>query len=536
MKEFYDTGLNIVFYEIKSVNDLKKIKDRHSDVFITVRNTGNFNKYSGTIKVLDRMISGHYPGASIAYMGKDSFKVLIRKDEFPKIFKEMEKNHMIDKAKNEFGIVSYKVKSVDDLTKINDACEIRIMVDVNNSNARKIIVDAIHKKWPNNLDINEIPMPGGIYIMIPESLAKETAKRADEFIIKAFDKDEYNKWHAEMRKYAKVITSAIFSNMNWKYDELLEALKFIIDSKNEKGLDMKPEDCLEMFDLNGLQSINLIYWGLRLNALGHIEDNEKLAKMLNAASDACDILFGYAKETIKNAPMTVLDLIHMLADDKKDENGDFIDINYEYFGVYGMQLMHYLKGPNHVDYTDEFNELIDSYNIMAEGPYIADAWDIIYKNYINIYKARHNEDDPDNNPLFTFANSFREWIIFSEIFKTLNIEKSDIDNRYRYYQICMNNELYKAIYLNINSMQISDFLTKYEYQVYCATKSDTNSMQIEPMLILLLRFYDSIHGWKNYMNTTAAYQPEVKNFDDTLDFLIKNCKSKYLGYLAKRYL
>lgn len=35
---------------------------------------------------------------------------------------------MIDKAKNESGIASYTVKWVEDIDKINDACEIRIMV------------------------------------------------------------------------------------------------------------------------------------------------------------------------------------------------------------------------------------------------------------------------------------------------------------------------------------------------------------------------------------------------------------------------
>lgn len=189
-----------------------------------------------------------------------------------------------------------------------------------------------------------------------------------------------------------------------------------------------------------------------------------------------------------------------------------------------------------MDFTDEYDHLIDSYRIITEGQYSADAWDIIYKNYIDIYKARHGEIEPDSSPLFDFANSFREWIIFSEIFEDLGYKESDTEDRYRYYQICMNKELYNAIYLNINSMQISDFLVKYEYQVYCAAKSDENSMHIEPMLILLLRFYKNIYGWKNYMASNSAYVDEVKNFNDTLDFLIKNCKSKYLGYLAKRFL
>lgn len=99
MKEFYDTGLNTLFYEIESLDDLNKIKDQYSDAFITVINTGNFNKYSETIKVLDRMISGHYPGTSIICMTKNIFEVMIYKDEFSKIIKERNKNIMIDKAK-----------------------------------------------------------------------------------------------------------------------------------------------------------------------------------------------------------------------------------------------------------------------------------------------------------------------------------------------------------------------------------------------------------------------------------------------------
>ncbi len=91
VEEFYDTGLNTLFYEIESLDDLNKIKDHHSDVFITVKNTGNFNKYSETIKVLDRMISGHYPGASIIFMTKSIFKVMIYKDELSKIIKERDK-------------------------------------------------------------------------------------------------------------------------------------------------------------------------------------------------------------------------------------------------------------------------------------------------------------------------------------------------------------------------------------------------------------------------------------------------------------
>ncbi len=446
---------------------------------------------------------------------------------------EMEKRKMINYAKNESGIVSYTVRSVEDLDKIDDACEIRIMVDQANAKTREIIVNKIHEKWPNNLSINEIPMPAGIYIMIPESLAKETAKRQKDYTIKAFDENEYATWHAEMTKHAKTITYSIFNSTNWNYDDLMEALKFVIDSAVEK--EMTPEDCLQIFELHQIQSINLIYWGLRLTADMN-EMDDKRNKLHDLIFHACDILINWTRESIKSPVETVFELIHFLSDDKKDENGDFIDLDYEYFGVYGMNLMHYLKGPNRQDFDDSYDELIDKYRIMEENQYSPDAWDIIYKNYIDIYKARHDEDDPDNNPLYTFANSFREWVIFSEIYHYLDIDLNDNESRYKYYQLCTNKELYNAIYLNINTMQISDFLTKYEYQVYCAAKSDTGSMQIEPMLFLLLRFFDNIHGWKNYMNSIVVYQPEVKNFDDTLDFLIKNCKSKYLGYLAKRYL
>ena len=99
MKEFYDTGLNTLFYEIESLDDLNKIKDQYSDVFITVINTGNFNKYSETIKVLDRMISGHYPGTSIICMTKNIIEVMIYKDEFSKIIKESV-NRILTEANN----------------------------------------------------------------------------------------------------------------------------------------------------------------------------------------------------------------------------------------------------------------------------------------------------------------------------------------------------------------------------------------------------------------------------------------------------
>lgn len=537
MKEFYDTGLNTLFYEIESLDDLNKIKDQYSDVFITVINTGNFNKYSETIKVLDRMISGHYPGTSIICMTKNIIEVMIYKDEFSKIIKERDKNIMIDKAKKETGIASYTVKSIEDLDKINDACEIRIMVVQNDPMMRKVIVDKIRDKWPNNLKINEIHMPGGLYIMIPESLAKETANKQKESIDLAMDKNDYSAWHAEMSKHAKVITSSIFCSSGWNSEELTKSLNFIIDFKNEKKMDMTSEDCLKTFEIHYIQSINLIYWGLRLTADMNELDVAARNKLHAIIFYACDILYTWANEKINSPEETVLELIHFLSDDKKDKNGDFIDLDYEYFGVFGMNLMHYLKGPHRKDFSHaDYDEFIDEYNIMADGPYSADAWDIIYKNYIDIYKARHDEQEPDDNPLFVFANSFREWVIFSEIYQSLGIDVNDIDTRYKYYQLCKNKELYNAIYLNINAMQIPDFLVKYEYQVYCAAKSDVNSMQIEPMLFMLLRFYNSICAWKNFMNARTAYQPEVKNFDDTLDFLIKNCKSSYLGYLAKRYL
>ncbi len=440
---------------------------------------------------------------------------------------------MIDKAKNEAGIASYTVKSIEDLDKINDACEIRIMVDQNDPMMRKVIVDKIRDKWPNNLKINEIPMPGGLYIMIPESLAKETANKQKESI--AVDKDDYAAWHAEMSKHAKVITYSIFTSIGWNSEELIKSLNFIIDSASEKA--MKPEDCLQTFELHHIQSINLIYWGLRLSADMNEQNDNTRNELHNVIFHACDILCIWAEEEIEGPGITLFELINFLSDDKKDENGDFIDLDYEYFGIFGMNLIHYIKRSIHKDFGhDEYDAAINKYNIIAESEYSADAWDIIYKNYIDIYKARHDEQEPDNSPLFTFANDFREWVIFSEIYKSLGINEDETENRYRYYQLCKNQELYNAIYLNINAMQIPDFLTKYEYQVYCAAKSDTNSMQIEPMLFMLLRFHSSICCWKNFMAARTAYLPEIKNFNDTLDFLIKNCKSPYLGYLAKRYL
>ena len=120
---------------------------------------------------------------------------------------------MIDKAKNESGIASYTVKWVEDIDKINDACEIRIMVDQPNEYMREIIVKKIREKWPNNLKINEIPMPCGIYIMIPESLAKETANKQEDSVTNVDDKDDYATWHAEMSKHAKAITSFIFCSI-----------------------------------------------------------------------------------------------------------------------------------------------------------------------------------------------------------------------------------------------------------------------------------------------------------------------------------
>lgn len=456
------------------------------------------------------------------------------------------KRTMIDKAISDSGIASYTVKWVEDIDKINDACEIRIMIDQPNEYMREIIVKKIREKWPNNLKINEIPMPSGIYIMIPESLAKETANKQGDSVTNVDDKDgitdtaekdEYAAWHAEFVKHAKVITSSIFNSTSWNSKELMKSLDFIIDSA-DKRRKMTPEDCLQTFELHHIQSINLIYWGLRFSADTNEPDDYARNTLHNAILHACDILYTWAKEKINGVGTTVFELIHFLSDDKKDENGDFMDIDYEYFGLFGMNLMHYLKdGLQSRDFShDDYDAAIDKYNIIAESEHSADAWDIIYKNYINIYKARHDEQEPDNNPLFAFANSFREWIIFSEIYQSLGIDVNDTDTRYKYYQLCMNEELYNAIYLNINVMQIPDFLVKYEYQVYCAAKSDANSIQIEPMLFMLLRFYNSIFAWKNFMNARTAYQPEVKNFDDTLDFLIKNCKSSYLGYLAKRYL
>lgn len=466
-------------------------------------------------------------------LGKDSAVIWIPKEAAQAAYIERTMRTMIDKAKNESGIVSYTVKSVEDIDKINDACEIRIMVDQHDLMMRKVIVDKIHDKWPHNLKINEIPMPGGIYIMIPESLAKETANKPKEYFTDAVE--DYAAWHAEMSKHAKVITSSIFCSIGWNSEELMKSLNFIIDSASER--EMPPDDCHQTFELHYIQSINLIYWGLRLSADMNEPNDDTRNKLHDAIFHSCDILCNWCKEEIKSPGEIVFELIHFLSDDKKDENGDFIDIDYEYFGVFGMNLMHYLKGPHREDFTHaDYDALIDMYNIINDGPYGADAWDIIYKNYIDIYKARHDEQEPDNNPLFTFANDFREWIIFSEIYQSLGIDKHDTDTRYKYYQLCMNKELYNAIYLNINAMQIPDFLVKYEYQVYCAAKSDTNSMQIEPMLFMLLRFYNTIGAWKNFMATMPAYQPEVKNFDDTLDFLIKNCKSQYLGYLAKHFL
>lgn len=474
-------------------------------------------------------------GGGKVTLNKDSAIIWIPKEAAQAAYIERTKRTMIDKAKNESDIVSYTVKSALDIDKINDACEIRIMVDLNDSNAREIIMDKIHDKWPNNLKINEIPMPGGIYIMIPESLAKETANRQKDRITNAAEKDDYAAWHAEMTKHAKVITSSIFCSIGWNSEELMKSLNFIIDSASEKV--MKPEDCLQTFELHYIQSINFIYWGLRLSADMNEPNDDTRNKLRDAIFHACDILRNWTNAMVKSPGETVFELIHALSDDKKDENGDFIDIDYEYFGVFGMNLMHYLKGPHREDFTHaDYDAFINEYNIIADGPYGADAWDIIYKNYIDIYKARHNDQEPDYSPLFTFANSFREWIIFSEIYQSLGIDKTDTDTRYKYYQLCTNKELYNAIYLNINAMQIPDFLTKYEYQVYCATKSDANSMQIEPMLFMLLRFYNTICAWKNFMNSRTGYQSEVKNFDDTLDFLIKNCKSKYLGYLAKHFL
>lgn len=484
---------------------------------------------------LIRRISNAYAkfGGGTVTLGKKSAEIWIPKEAAREAYIERTTRTMIVKAKNEAGIASYTVKSIEDIDKINDACEIRIMVDQNDPMMRKVIVDKIRDKWPNNLKINEIPMPSGLYIMIPESLAKETANKQKESI--AVDKDDYAAWHAELSKHAKVITSSIFTSIGWNSEELIKSLNFIIDSASEKA--MKPEDCLQTFELHHIQSINLIYWGLRLSADMNEQNDNTRNKLHDVIFHACDILCTWAEEGIEGPGITLFELIHFLSDDKKDENGDFIDLDYEYFGIFGMNLIHYIKRSIHKDFGhDEYDAAINKYNIIAESEYSADAWDIIYKNYIDIYKARHDEQEPDNSPLFTFANDFREWVIFSEIYKSLNINEDETENRYKYYQLCTNKELYNAIYLNINAMQISDFLTKYEYQVYCAAKSDANSMQIEPMLFLLLRFHSNIRCWKNFMAARTAYLPEIKNFDDTLDFLIKNCKSPYLGYLAKRYL
>ena len=467
-------------------------------------------------------------------LGKDSAEIWIPKEAAQAAYNERTKRTMIDKAKNESGIASYTVKWVEDIDKINDACEIRIMVDQPNEYMREIIVKKIREKWKHNLKINEIPMPCGIYIMIPESLAKETANKQKECITNVDDKGNDDAWHAEMSRHAKVITSSIFSFIGWNSEELMKSLNFIIDSAGKRK--MAPLDCLQAFELHHIRNINLIYWGLRLSADMNEPNDDTRNNLHDAIFHACDVLRNWSNEMIKSPGETVFELIYFLSDNKKDANGDFNDTDYEYFGVFGMNLMKYLKGPNHEDFShDEYDAAINKYNIISDNPYECDAWDIIYKNYINIYKAR-DEKEPDNNPLFSFANSFREWIIFSEIYQSLGIDVNDTDTRYKYYQLCMNEELYNAIYLNINAMQIPDFLTKYEYQVYCAAISDVNSMQIEPMLFMLLRFHNSICAWKNFMNARTAYQQKVKNFDDTLDFLIENCKSSYLGYLAKRYL
>lgn len=476
-------------------------------------------------------------GGCTVTLGKGSAEIYIPKEAAQAAYNERMKRTMIDKAKNEAGIASYTVKWVEDIDKINDACEIRIMVAQPNAYMREILIKKIREKWPNNLKINEIPMPDGIYIMIPESLAKDIANKQKESIAIAVDKDkdDYAVWHAEMSKHAKIITSSIFCSVGWNTEKLMKSLKFIIDSASDK--EMKPEDCLQTFELHYIQSINLIYWGLRLSANMNEQDDNTRNKLHDAIYNACGFLRIWTGEEIEGPGVTLFQLIHLLADDKKDENGDFIDLDYEYFGIFGMNLMYYLKESMHKDFShDDYDAAIDKYNIIAESEHSADAWDIIYKNYIDIYKARHDEQEPDNSPLFTFANDFREWVIFSEIYKSLGINEDETENRYRYYQLCKNQELYNAIYLNINAMQTPDFLTKYEYQVYCAAKSDTNSMQIEPMLFLLLRFHNSICCWKNFMATRTEYLPEIKNFNDTLDFLIKNCKSSYLGYLAKRYL
>ena len=474
-------------------------------------------------------------GGGKVTLGKDSATIWIPKEAAQAAYIERTMRTMIDKAKNEAGIASYTVKWVEDIDKINDACEIRIMVDQPNEYMREIIVKKIREKWPNNLKINEIPMPCGIYIMIPESLAKETANKQKECITNVDDKGNDDACHAEMYRHAKVITSSIFNSTGWDSEELTKSLNFIIDSAGKRK--MAPLDCLQAFELHHIRSINLIYWGLRLSADMNEPNDDTRNNLHDAIFHACDVLRNWSNEMIKSPGETVFELIYFLSDNKKDANGDFIDTDYEYFGVFGTNLMNYLKGPNREDFSlDDYAAAINKYNIISDSPYRCDAWDIIYKNYINIYKARHEEQEPDNNPLFAFANSFREWIIFSEIYQSLGIDVNDTDTRYKYYQLCMNEELYNTIYLNINAIQIPDFLVKYEYQVYCATISDVNSMQIEPMLFMLLRFHDSICAWKNFMNARTAYQQEVKNFDDTLDFLIKNCKSSYLGYLAERYL
>lgn len=505
-----------------------------NEMYITICNDGEVS-YTSLIRLIQDTYS-KYDGFEID-LGRSYTKIHIPEEAAKSYKYERKKRTMINKAKNEAGIASYTVKWVEDIDKINDACEIRIMVDQPNAHMRKILIKKIREKWPNNLKINEIPMPDGIYIMIPESLAKETANKQKESTAIAVDKDkdDYAVWHAEMSKHAKIITSSIFCSVGWNTEKLMKSLKFIIDSASDK--EMKPEDCLQTFELHYIQSINLIYWGLRLSANMNEQDDNTRNKLHDAIYNACGFLRIWTEEEIESPGVTLFQLIHLLADDKKDENGDFIDLDYEYFGIFGMNLIDYLKASIHTDFSyDDYDAAIDKYNIIAESEHSADAWDIIYKNYIDIYKARHDEQEPDNSPLFTFANDFREWVIFSEIYKSLGINEDETENRYRYYQLCKNQELYNAIYLNINAMQTPDFLTKYEYQVYCAAKSDAKSMQIEPMLFMLLRFHNSICCWKNFMATRTEYLPEIKNFNDTLDFLIKNCKSQYLGYLAKRYL
>ena len=240
------------------------------------------------------------------------------------------KRTMIDKAISDSGIASYTVKWVEDIDKINDACEIRIMIDQPNEYMREIIVKKIREKWPNNLKINEIPMPSGIYIMIPESLAKETANKQGDSVTNVDDKDgitdtaekdEYAAWHAEFVKHAKVITSSIFNSTSWNSKELMKSLDFIIDSA-DKRRKMTPEDCLQTFELHHIQSINLIYWGLRFSADTNEPDDYARNTLHNAILHACDILYTWAKEKINGVGTTVFELIHFLSDDKKDENDE----------------------------------------------------------------------------------------------------------------------------------------------------------------------------------------------------------------------